>query len=302
MSEFETMDDYKEELNASFQKVEEGDILKGTVIAVDEKEVTLDLKMYASGIIKASEISSAPNFLLKESIHVGDEVEATVISVDDGSGNIQLSMKEATETLAWNTLAQYMEEGKVLTVKIGGIVPSGVITYVEGIRGFIPASHLCLKYVEDTTPWLGKTIEAKVITVDQSAKKLVLSGKEAEKEKKAEERTHQIAMLVPGTVFHGVVETLMPYGAFIQLENGLSGLVHISQISLKRIKKPSEVLEVGQQVKVKLLNTNNGKLSLSMKALEEEIAQKEEYDSPKEYVSHESASTSLGDLLANIKL
>lgn len=302
MAENETMEDYKEELNASFKKVEEGDILKGSVIAVDDDEVTLDLKMYASGVIKAADMSNDPHFSLKESVKIGDELSATVISTDDGKGNIRLSAKAATEVLAWDTLAQYKEEGKILNVKIGGIVPSGVIAYVEGIRGFIPASHLCLGYVEDTTQWLGKNLDVKIITLDKAAKKLVLSGKEVEKERKDEERAHQIAMLSPGTIFEGTVESLMPYGAFIHLENGLSGLVHISQISIKRINKPSEVLSVGQKVKVKLLNTNNGKISLSMRALEEETVREESASIPKKYTSKETVSTNLGDLLAKLNL
>ena len=167
----ESMNDYKEELEASFRKLSEGDIVTGTVIAVTEEDVTLDLRYYASGIIKASEISSDPDFNLLESVHIGDTLEATIIRMDDGEGNLLLSRKEANEVLAWDKLNQYMENGTNLSVRIKGIVPSGVITYLEGIRGFIPASHLSLDYVEDCNPWLGKDVEVRVITVDESRKK-----------------------------------------------------------------------------------------------------------------------------------
>lgn len=301
----ESMNDFKDELEASFRKLSEGDIITGTVISVTEEDVTLDLKYYAPGIIKAEELSSDPDFNPMESIQVGDILEATIIRMDDGEGNLLLSKKEANDVLAWEKLNQYLEEGTNLNVRIKGIVPSGVIAYLEGIRGFIPASHLSLNYVEDCNPWLGKDVEVRVITVDQSKKKLVLSAKVIEREKAEEEHNHRISMLSPGTVVEGTVESLMPYGAFVNIGNGLSGLVHISQICTRRIKKPGEVLKVGQHVKAKILNTNDNKISLSMRVLEEEMAETEadEIDQSVEaFVSHESASTNLGSLLANIKL
>lgn len=300
----ESMDDYKKELESSFRKLSEGDIITGTVIAVSEEEVTLDLKYFAPGIIKAADISNDPDFNILESVKVGDTMEATIIRMDDGEGNLLLSQKEANDVLAWEKLNEYLEEGTNLNVRIKGIVPSGVIAYVEGIRGFIPASQLSLDYVEDCNPWLGKDIEARVITVDESQKKLVLSAKVIAREKAEEERNHKISLLVPGTIVEGTVESLMPYGAFINLGNGLTGLVHISQICEKRIKKPGEVLEVGQTVKAKILNTNDNKISLSIRALAEEMVDTEAdvIESVEEYTSNETASTSLGDLLANLKL
>ena len=181
-------------------------------------------------------------------------------------------------------------------------MPSGVVAYLEGIRGFIPASQLALSYVEVDDSWLGKELEVRVITVEESKKKLVMSAKVILKEKAAQEHDRKISMLVPGTVLEGVVESLMPYGAFVDIGDGISGLVHISQISTKRIGKPSEVLSVGQKVKVKILNTNDHKVSLSMRALEEEMVDTDRPGEVKEYISKEKASTSLGDLLAGIKL
>lgn len=301
----ESMEDYKRELESSFRKLSEGDIITGTVIAVTEEEVTLDLKYYASGIIKAADLSSDPDFNPMESIHIGDTLEATIIRMDNGEGNLLLSCKEANDILAWDRLNKYMEDCTNLKVRIKGIVPSGVIAYVEGIRGFIPASHLSLDYVEDCNPWLGKDIDVRVITVDKSRTKLVLSAKVIERERAQEAHNHKISMLAPGSIVEGTVETLMPYGAFINIGDGLSGLVHISQISTRRIKKPGEVLEVGQKIKAKILNTNDNKISLSMRVLEEETADLEATsldNSAVEYTSHESASTNLGALLANLKL
>ncbi len=298
----ETMDDYKQELEASFRKINEGDLISGTVIDVNEEEVTLDLKYYAQGIIKAADLSNDPDFSLVDEVHVGDVIEATVVKTDDGEGNILLSKKEANDILAWDKLKQMLEDETTVKVRIKESVPSGVVTYLEGIRAFIPASQITLDYVEDTDSWIGKEIDVRVITVDAEREKLVLSGKVVAREAEAEERNHKISMIVPGTVLEGTVETLMPYGAFINLGNGLSGLVHISQICERRIGKPSEVLKVGQKVKAKVLNTNDNKISLSMKALEEEMVDTMEMQDIEAYTDKETTGTSLGDLLSKLKL
>ena len=294
----ETMKDYERELEASFRKIQEGDVIKGTVIGVNEEEVTLDLKYYTQGIIKATDMSDDPGFSVMADVHEGDVIEASVVKMDDGQGNILLSRREANAVLAWDVLEGYKEEKKNLTVKVSEVVNAGVVAYLEGIRGFIPASQLDLSYEE----YKGRTLEVRVITVDREKEKLVLSAKEILREKAKEEHDHKVAMIVPGTVLEGTVESLQTYGAFVDLKDGLSGLVHISQICPRRIKKPSEVLKVGDKVKVKVLNTNDGKISLSMKALEEQQAEEMENIDVKQYGSSESLGTSLGDLFAKLNL
>lgn len=297
----ETMKDYEKELERSFRQIHEGDMVSGTVIAVSEEEVTLDLNYYTQGIIKTENLSDDPDFNPKEQLVPGDVIEATVVKVDDGHGNIELSRKEANDVLAWDKLRDMLENETVASVRIKESVPSGVVAYLEGIRAFIPASQLSADYVENTDAWIGKTIEVQVITVDKEKNKLVLSGRKVARKKEEEERNHKIAMMVPGAVTEGVVESIMPYGAFIALGDGISGLVHISQISQKRIGSVHEVLKEGQKVKVKILNTNDGKVSLSMKALEEIMADKETDAPAEEYVSGEQVSTSLGSLLSGFK-
>lgn len=299
----ETMKDYEKELEASFRKIREGDVISGTVIDVNEEEVTLDLKYYTQGIIKAEDMSNDPTFSLLNDVKAGDVIEATVIRMDDGQGNILLSKKEANEVLSWDVLEQMKEEKTDVTVKVSEAVNGGAVAYVEGIRGFIPASQLDLNYVEDPSAYVGKTLKVRVITVDQEKEKLVLSAKEILKEQQKEEHDHKVAMIVPGTILEGTVESLQMYGAFIDLKDGLSGLVHISQICQKRIKKPSEVLKAGDKVKVKVLNTNDGKISLSIKAVaeEQEASEVEDFDTAS-FSSNESVGTSLGDLFAKLKL
>ena len=298
----ETMEDYAVQLEASFRKIKEGDILKGTVLAVNEEEVALDLNYYAQGIIKAADLSSDPDFSILRDVQAGDVVEAVVVSTDDGQGNIVLSKKEANDVQAWDKLQNLLEEGTECTVRVKETVNAGVVAYLEGIRGFIPASQLSLDYVEDTSSFVGRELSVRVITVDRDKKKLVLSHKAIAKEKAEEERNHKISMIVPGSILEGTVESLMPYGAFINLGGGLSGLVHISQIAVKRIKKPSEVLAVGDKVKVKVLNTNDHKISLSVKAAEDQAAEELKETESFQYRSEGEATTSLGDLFKNLKL
>ena len=220
---------------------------------------------------------------------------------EDFEAQLEESLNKAStnEDAVWNRLEQMKEDGDVLALTVGGVVNGGVIVYVEGIRGFIPASLLSTKYVN---VWLQKDVEAKIITVEPEEQRLVLSAKAVEKEKERKERENKINELKVGTVVEGTVENIMPYGAFVDIGDGISGLVHISQLSQKRVKSPEEVVKEGDAVTVKIIKVANGKVSLSIKALEDdkEAAKKAE-ETGVEY-TEDAAGTSLGDLLANIKL
>ena len=172
----ETMKDYEAELEASFKKIEEGDILTGIVVSVDDKEIIVDLKYYAEGIIPVEDYSREPGFNVKEEVHPGDEVSATVIRKDDGNGNILLSKVEATDVLAWDKLKELKASGEVLDVVVKGVVNGGAVAYVEGVRGFIPASKLALNYVEDANEYLNRHIQVQVIDVNKEDKKLIPAG------------------------------------------------------------------------------------------------------------------------------
>lgn len=296
----ESMKDYEKELEASFKTIEEGDILTGTVISVSETEIILDLKYYAEGIIPVENYSREPGFQVREEVHIGDEVSATVVRKDDGHGNILLSKVIANDILAWDKLRQYKEEGTALTVTVKGIVNAGVIAYVEGIRGFIPASKLDLNYVENVEEYLNRQLQVQVLDIDEEHGRLILSAKELLRAQAQEERKKKVSNVEVGLVTEGTVESLQPYGAFVNLGNGLSGLIHISQISEKRIKHPSAVLAVGDTVKVKVIAVKDGKLSLSMKALHD-VATSEIVEEEIELPQSEEVTTSLGDLFKNLK-
>ena len=153
----------------------------------------------------------------------------------------------------WNIVKKYMEDGTHLTVKIEGIVKGGAIAIIEGIRGFIPASRLSLSYVENLEDYLLKEIDVIVIDADQANNRLVLSAREILKEKEKREKEAKIAAVQVGSVVSGTIDSIQNYGAFVNLENGLSGLIHVSQISNKRVKSPSAVLTIGDEAFSKTL-------------------------------------------------
>lgn len=294
----ETMDDYKDELEASFKRVRKGDVLTGTVVNVKEDMILLDLKYFAQGVIQKEDINGDPDFHLIQEIHPGDEITAAVLSPDDGEGNVLLSAKQLGDQKAWEKLNALLNDRTVVNAKITEIVKGGAVAYLEGIRGFIPASKLAAEYVENLEEYNGKTIEVTVITADEENKKLILSGKEPALLKLNEEKNRKIAKCQAGAVMEGTVDSLKEYGAFINLENGLTGLLHISQISSQRIKHPGVVLKEGQKVKVKILSTADNKISLSMKAIEEDAELTEEVF---DYQEAGSASTGLSSLLKGLK-
>lgn len=198
----------------------------------------------------------------------------------------------------WNVVQRYMENKTTLPVKVEGIVNGGAIAMVEGLRGFIPASRLSLSYIEDLETYLLKDIEVRVIEVNQAENRLVLSAREILREKEKKAMEEKIANVKVGSVVKGKVESLQTYGAFVRLEDGLSGLVHVSQISRKRVKSPKDVLSVGDEVTVKIIGLKDGKISLSMKALEEV---QEEPVEKVEIPKSENIGTSLGDLFKDLK-
>ena len=266
----ETMEDYREEIEKSLVKANVGDIVSGKVVAVSDEEVILDMGIYASGTVKKEEYSADPKFDI-HSVQIGDEVSATVKRLDDGKGNLLLSVKDAADELAWDKLADIMNEKKAIDVKISSVVKSGVVCYPEGVRGFIPASKLALSFVDENElpSYIGKTLKVQVISCDKKEKKLVFSAKEILKEQADRERAGKASNFKVGMITQGKVESVTDFGAFVDMGEGLSGLVHISKISQKRIKHPSEALKVGDEVKVKVVSVKDGKISLSMKDLED---------------------------------
>lgn len=202
----------------------------------------------------------------------------------------------------WNRVKEYMEQKTNLTLKVEGVVNGGVIVNVEELRGFVPASRLSLSYTENLEEYLLQEITLRVIDVDQANNKLVLSAREILKEEEMKTRQATMDSVQVGAVTKGTVESLQNYGAFVRLENGLSGLVHISQISTSRIKSPSDVLKISEEVDVKIIGVKDGKISLSIKALTASSDEVEEVYEKVDIPVAEEIGTSLGDLFKGISL
>lgn len=302
MGTTETMEDYKEVLEASYRRIRPGDIVTGTVIDVNDQDVTIDFNYYAPGRIPVTELSDDPTYHVLENVAVGDTLTATVVKTDDGAGNMLLSCKDAAEELAWDKLQEAQKTKKVYHVKVAGAVNGGCVAYVEGVRGFIPASKLALEYVEEPADYLNKELDVQVISVDEGAKRVVLSAKELLLAKVMEEKNKKINKYTVGTVMEGTVEQLKDYGAFVNIGDGITGLVHISQISDRRLKHPSQVLKEGDKVKVKIIKIENNKISLSIREAAELTSREVEEEGPAEYEDNGAAATGLGALLKGFKL
>ena len=234
------------------------------------------------------------------------EIDASFSRLRDGnimSGKVE-NEEEAENNIAWQHMKEMQTSGEEFDVKVGGMVNGGLIAYVENIRAFIPASQISMEFVENLEEYLGKNLHVRVITVDENRKKLVLSAKVILKEKADAERQKKQQAYHVGDIVSGKVGTIMPYGAFIDLQDGVSGLVHVSQICEKRIKHPGVVLKEGEEVKAKVIDIKDGKISLSIKALAEspDGGENEEVTEHVELPETEELTTNLGSLFKDIKL
>ncbi|MBO4290254.1 MAG: S1 RNA-binding domain-containing protein [Lachnospiraceae bacterium] len=259
------------------------------------------------------------------------KAEEPAETMADYTAELEASYKKGppkADDPTWDKFEQMLADKTVFEVKVDSVVKGGVVAFVDEVRAFIPASKLAAGYVENLDDYKGKNVEVIVITADREGKKLVLSGRDVARMKaRAAKAAAQEAVQVD-SVLEGTVDSLKDYGAFVTLEGGMSGLLHVSQISYKRVEKPADVLNVGDKIKVKVIGNKDGKISLSMKALEEaparekrerpERERRERSDRPEgerrerrerrdreesfNYTESGKATTSLGDLLSNIKL
>ena len=233
--------------------IKEGDVLEVEVIGISETELTVDLNYYTEGIIPLEECSDDPAFSIKNACNIGDRIQAMVIDAENENGVVILSKKAAHNLMIWDELEEDYQNRTVFQVKITDTTSGGIIGYVKGVRAFIPASKIELNYVEDTSGYLGMTLEAMIITVDKEAKRLVLSAKEIQKERKAKEYVQKVGQLTVGDVVTGTVDRIESYGIFITIGEDLTGLCHISQITNKFIKSPKEIVKLGDTVTAQII-------------------------------------------------
>ena len=249
---------------------DDGDIVEGTVVKVDRDEVLLDIGYKTEGVILARELSIKHDVDPDEIVSVGDEIEALVLQKEDKEGRLLLSKKRAQYERAWGTIERIKEEDGVVTGSVIEVVKGGLILDI-GLRGFLPASLVEMRRVRDLQPYVGRELEAKIIELDKNRNNVVLSRRAYLEQTQSEVRTNFLQTLQKGQVRTGVVSSIVNFGAFVDL-GGVDGLVHVSELSWKHIDHPSEVVEVGNEVTVEVLEVDfdRERVSLSLKKTQED--------------------------------
>src|SRR5678810_201389 len=248
----------------------DGDIVEGTVVKVDRDEVLLDIGYKTEGVIPSRELSIKHDVDPHEVVSVGDNIEALVLQKEDKEGRLVLSKKRAQYERAWGTIEKIKEEDGVVSGPVIEVVKGGLILDI-GLRGFLPASLVELRRVRDLQPYVGRSLEAKIIELDKNRNNVVLSRRAWLEETQSATRRAFLHTLRKGEVRKGVVSSIVNFGAFVDL-GGVDGLVHVSELSWKHIDHPSEVVEVGQEVEVEVLDVDleRERVSLSLKATQED--------------------------------
>ena len=248
----------------------DGDIVEGTVVKVDHDEVLLDIGYKTEGVILSRELSIKHDVNPDDVVAVGDQIEALVLQKEDKEGRLLLSKKRAQYERAWGQIEKVKEEDGVVTGTVIEVVKGGLILDI-GLRGFLPASLVEMRRVRDLAPYIGREIEAKIIELDKNRNNVVLSRRAWLEQTQSEVRTNFLHTLQKGQVRSGVVSSIVNFGAFVDL-GGVDGLVHVSELSWKHIDHPSEVVEVGQEVTVEVLDVDmdRERVPLLLKATQED--------------------------------
>jgi small subunit ribosomal protein S1 len=263
-------EDFLAAIDETIKYFNDGDIVSGTIVKVDRDEVLLDIGYKTEGVIPSRELSIKHDVNPAEVVGVGDEVEALVLQKEDKEGRLILSKKRAQYERAWGTIEKIKEEDGVVTGTVIEVVKGGLILDI-GLRGFLPASLVEMRRVRDLQPYVGRELEAKIIELDKNRNNVVLSRRAWLEQTQSEVRQTFLQTLQKGQVRSGVVSSIVNFGAFVDL-GGVDGLVHVSELSWKHIDHPSEVVEVGQEVTVEVLDVDmdRERVSLSLKATQED--------------------------------
>ena len=245
---------------------EDGDLVEGTVVKIDRDEVLLDIGFKSEGVIPVRELSIRNDVDPSEIVTLGEAIEALVLQKEDKEGRLILSKKRAQYERAWGTIEKLKEADEVVTGPVIEVVKGGLIVDI-GLRGFLPASLVELRRVRELQPYVGRTIEAKIIELDRNRNNVVLSRRAWLEETQKEQRGEFLANLKPGERRRGVVSSVVNFGAFVDL-GGMDGLVHVSELSWKHVDHPSSVVSVGDEIDVEVLDVDLSKerISLSLKA------------------------------------
>jgi small subunit ribosomal protein S1 len=263
-------DDFEAAIEATVLEFNDGDIVEGTVVSVDGDGAMVDVGYKSEGLIPVRELSIRNNVDPNKSIQVGDRVEAVVLTKEDDEGRLLLSKKRAMYERAWGEIQEVAAADKTVEGTVIEVVKGGLIVDI-GLRGFLPASLVDLRRVRDLDPFIGETITAKVIELDRARNNVVLSRRAYLEEAQAEERQGFLDNLAEGEVREGVISSVVHFGAFVDL-GGMDGLVHVSELSWQHVNHPNELVNVGDKVKVKVLEVDldRERISLSIRQTTED--------------------------------
>jgi small subunit ribosomal protein S1 len=258
-------------IEQSLKDFKDGDLVEGEVVKIDRDEVLLDIGYKSEGVIPAKELSIRQDLDPGEVVKLGDRIEALVLQTEDKEGRLILSKKRAQYERAWSRIERVMREGGTIQGPVIEVVKGGLILDI-GLRGFLPASLVELRRVRDLHPYVGQVLECKIIELDRNRNNVVLSRRAFLEESQSEGRKKFLESLRKGERRHGTVSSIVNFGAFVDIGGGVDGLVHVSELSWKHVDHPSEIVSVGQEVDVEVLDVDldRERVSLSLKATQED--------------------------------
>ena len=253
------------------KRLHNGDIVKGKVIKVNENEVLINLGYMADGVITKQELSDDENIDPRDILKLDEEIDVLILQVDDGEGNVVLSKKQADQVVVWDELNESLMSGTPFEVTVKEVVKGGVVANIKGIRAFIPASQLSVNYVEDLNVYLGQVLKVRLIELDKESRKLVLSRKEVEKEERELQKKEIWKTIKKGEKRKGTITRLTKFGAFVDL-GGIDGLIHLTDLSWKRVLDPAEIVSIGDIVEVYVVDFDEkrDRISLALKDIKED--------------------------------
>jgi len=265
MEEKLTMEDFMEEIEKSMRKVYRNDLLKGTILSVNDEDVLVNINHTSDGIITKEEMVEGYDY------QIGEEISVLVMDPHDKQGNVLLSHKSAEEIVGWEDLEEAYDQKKTVRVRVAEVIKGGVSATYRNVRCFIPGSLLSYRYVEDMSSYVGKDLDVIVDDFDREKKRVVLSRKAVEVAARQEMKEQLMTELKVGDMRQGVVTKLMKFGAFVDL-GGVEGLIYLNDLAWHRVNDPSEIVSEGDQVTVYIANIDkkNNKISLVLKKVEED--------------------------------
>ncbi|HEX7311174.1 MAG TPA: 30S ribosomal protein S1 [Gaiellaceae bacterium] len=247
---------------STFPEINEGQVVHGTVVRVDKDEVLVDIGYKSEGVIPTAELSIRRSVNPADEVAVGEEIDALVLTKEDAEGRLILSKKRARFELAWKRIEAAAESGEPVDGRVIEVVKGGLILDL-GVRGFLPASLVDIRRVQDLDEFLGQELRCKVIELNRSRNNVVLSRRAVLEEERKDQRQRILDKLNPGDVVEGQISNIVDFGAFVDLD-GMDGLIHISELSWSHVNHPSEVLEIGQTVNVKVLDIDRERQRISL--------------------------------------